>query len=58
MDKIESLEDLYKRKFDLVSSFRIRLGSGPCWAHPVIHNGYLYIIHGKALMVYDIKAER
>jgi outer membrane protein assembly factor BamB len=42
-------------KFDLISSFKISLGSGPHWAHPVIHNGYLYIRHGKALMAYDIK---
>jgi outer membrane protein assembly factor BamB len=46
------------QKFDLVSSFKIKLGSGPYWAHPVIHNGYLYIRHGQALMVYDIKATR
>ena len=45
-------------KFDLVSSFRVRLGSGPHWAHPVIHNGYLYLRHGKALMVFDIKEDR
>jgi outer membrane protein assembly factor BamB len=44
-------------KFDLVSSFKVKLGSGPYWAHPVIHNGFLYIRHGKALMVYDIKAK-
>jgi len=42
-------------KFDLVSSFKVPLGSGPYWAHPVIHNGYLYLRHGKALMVYDIR---
>ncbi len=46
------------QKFDLVSSFQVKEGSGPYWAHPVIHNGYLYIRHGKALMVYDIKAKR
>ncbi|MFO7622435.1 MAG: PQQ-binding-like beta-propeller repeat protein [Bacteroidales bacterium] len=45
-------------KFDLISSFKIKLGSGPYWAHPVIHNGYLYIRHGKALMAYDIKENR
>jgi outer membrane protein assembly factor BamB len=43
-------------KFDLVSSFRITKGSGPYWAHPVIHNGKLYIRHGNALMVYNIKS--
>ena len=45
-------------KFDLVSSFKITQGSsGPYWAHPVIHNGILYIRHSNALMAYDIKAE-
>ena len=43
------------QKFDLVSSFRVAQGSGPYWAHPVIHNGKLYIRHGNALMVYNIK---
>lgn len=41
-------------RFDLISSFRIREGSGPHWAHPVIHQGRLYIRHGNALMAYDI----
>jgi outer membrane protein assembly factor BamB len=45
-------------KFDLVSSFKVPLGSGEHWAHQVVHNGYLYMRHGKALMVYDIKAGR
>jgi outer membrane protein assembly factor BamB len=43
-------------KFDLVSSFKITQGSsGPFWAHPVIHNGKLFIRHGNALMAYNIK---
>lgn len=42
-------------KFDLISSFKISKGSGPYWAHPVIHNGKLYVRHGKVLMAYDIK---
>ncbi len=42
-------------KFDLVSSFKVTEGSGPHWAHPVIHNGNLFIRHGNALMVYNIK---
>jgi outer membrane protein assembly factor BamB len=45
-------------KFDLVSSFKVTLGStGPFWAHPVIHNGILYLRHTNALMAYDIKAK-
>jgi len=44
-------------KFDLISSFQVTQGnSGPFWAHPVIHNGVLYIRHNNALMAYDIKA--
>ena len=42
-------------KFDLVSEFRIVKGEGPHWAHPVIHNGILYMRHGSALMAYQIK---
>jgi len=42
-------------KFDLVSSFKVTEGSGPHWAHPVIHNGNLFIRHGNALVVYNIK---
>jgi outer membrane protein assembly factor BamB len=44
-------------KFDLVSNFRITKGSGPHWAHPVIHNKKLYIRHGKVLMAYNIKGK-
>jgi hypothetical protein len=42
------------QKFEVVSSFRIRKGSGEHWAHPVIRDGRLYVRHGDALMVYDI----
>jgi hypothetical protein len=45
-------------KSDLVSNFQITLGdAGPFWAHPVIHNGVLYMRHTNALMAYDIKAK-
>jgi len=45
-------------KFDLVSSFHVTQGvSGPFWAHPVIHNGVLYLRHNNALMAYNIKAK-
>ena len=42
------------QKFEVLSSFRIKEGSGEHWAHPVINNGRLYIRHGNALMVYNI----
>jgi outer membrane protein assembly factor BamB len=44
-------------KLDLVSSFKVTQGNaGPFWAHPVIHNGILYLRHTNALMAYNIKA--
>jgi outer membrane protein assembly factor BamB len=42
--------------FDIISSFKIEKGSGQHWAHPVISDGRLYLRHGEALMVYDIKS--
>jgi outer membrane protein assembly factor BamB len=42
-------------KFELVSSFKVPQGSGPHWAHPVIHNGVMYLRHGNALMAYKVK---
>lgn len=42
-------------KFDLVSSFKIPLGQGPNWSHPVIKDGIMYIRHIDALMAYKIK---
>lgn len=42
-------------KFDLISSFRIKGGTGPYWSHPVINNGRLYLRHGEYLAVYLIK---
>jgi hypothetical protein len=41
-------------KFDIVSSFKIPFGTGPHWAHPVIHDKILYVRHGDALMAYSI----
>lgn len=45
-------------EFDLISNFQVTQGNSrdPFWAHPVIHNGILYIRHSNALMAYDIKA--
>lgn len=45
------------QEFVVVSSFRIKKGSGEHWAHPVIHDGRLYIRHGDTLMVYQIGDE-
>jgi outer membrane protein assembly factor BamB len=40
-------------KFEVVSRFKVPLGTDQHWAHPVIHNKRMYIRHGNALMVYD-----
>jgi len=42
-------------KFEIISSFKVPLGKGPHWSHPVISNGILYIRHMDALMAYSIK---
>jgi outer membrane protein assembly factor BamB len=42
-------------KFDMVSKFKITLGTDQHWAHPVIYQGVLYVRHGDALMAYKIK---
>ena len=41
-------------KFELISSFKVTLGTNQHWAHPVIHQGILYVRHGEALMAYKI----
>jgi len=42
----------------LVSQFRIPAGGqGPCWAHPVVCGGRLYLRHGDFLYCYGIKAQ-
>jgi outer membrane protein assembly factor BamB len=42
-------------KFEAVSIFRITLGTDQHWAHPVIHDGVLYVRHGDALMAYSVR---
>ena len=42
-------------KFDIISRFPITMGTAQHWAHPVIHNGVLYVRHGDCLMAYKIK---
>lgn len=42
-------------KMEIVGKLKIEKGNKEHFAHPVIDKGVLYIRHGKALMVYDIK---
>ncbi|GHT74719.1 polyvinylalcohol dehydrogenase [Bacteroidia bacterium] len=41
-------------KFDIISKFKITLGTDQHWAHPVIYKGVLYVRHGNTLMAYKI----
>lgn len=50
-----ALVNVTPQKFDLVSQTRVTKGSEQHWAHPVIHNGILYLRHGKALIAYKVK---
>jgi outer membrane protein assembly factor BamB len=42
--------------FKIISTFKVKDGDGPYWAHPSIYNKMLFIRHGNVLLVYDIKA--
>jgi len=41
--------------YKLVSMFKLPMGEGPCWMHPVIADGKLYLRRGDNLHVCDIK---
>ena len=43
------------QRLEVISKFNITLGTEQHWAHPVIHNGILYIRHGDTLMAYSVK---
>jgi outer membrane protein assembly factor BamB len=42
-------------KLNIVSTFRVREGDGPYWAHPAIYDGKLFVRHGDVLLIYNIK---
>jgi len=44
-----------KDGFEVISSFRIREGKGPHWAHLTTYDGKLIVRHGDVVMVYDIR---
>lgn len=49
-----ALAEASPEKFDIISKFKVPLGTKEHWARPVINNGVLYIRHGDALMAYNI----
>ncbi len=42
-------------RFELAGTFKVPEGKGPCWSHPSIFDGILYVRRGDVLMAYDIK---
>ena len=44
-----------KDGFDLISSFKLEEGKGQHWAHPFIKDGKMFMRHGDALVVFDIR---
>lgn len=45
------------KKFCVISSFKVPYGTGSLFAHPVIHNGILYIRRDNALLAYKLKLD-
>jgi outer membrane protein assembly factor BamB len=41
--------------FTIAGKTKVELGSGQHWAHPVIHEGKLYLRHGDTLIAYKIR---
>jgi hypothetical protein len=41
--------------FQVQGKTSVMKGSEQHWAHPVIHEGVLYLRHGKALVAYRVK---
>jgi hypothetical protein len=42
--------------FEIISRFKVPLGTDQHWARLVIDNGVMYVRHGDALMAYSIAA--
>jgi len=55
-DGTVALVEATPEAFNIISTFKNTAGRGPHWAHPVIHNGVLYIRHGDTLTAYKVKA--
>jgi outer membrane protein assembly factor BamB len=51
---VEASPDGYKER----GSFRPPKTSDPCWAHPVVVDGHLYLREGDMLYCYDVRARR
>jgi len=43
------------KEFKVTSTFQVKIGTGPHWAHPSIYFGMLLVRHGDYLVAYNIK---
>ncbi len=43
------------KSFKVIGNTKVELGSEQHWAHPIIHNGVLYLRHGDTLIAYKVK---
>ena len=50
-----ALVDADPKAFRVISQFDVPLGTNQHWAHPVIHDGRLYLRHGDLLACYDVR---
>ena len=53
-DGVLALVEADENRCRVISSFKVEMGTGQHWAHPVIHEGKLYMRHGDALISYNV----
>ncbi|WP_163322658.1 PQQ-binding-like beta-propeller repeat protein [Draconibacterium mangrovi] len=46
-----------RTRLKVVSTFQMKDGQGPHWAHPSIYNKHLLVRHGNVLNIYSLKGE-
>lgn len=43
------------KELKVISTFQVKDGQGPHWAHPSIYNSQLFVRHGNVLLAYELK---
>ena len=54
-DALVALIEATPDEFRVKGTFKAAVDDGPAWAHPVIHDGKLYLRANDVLMCYDVK---
>jgi outer membrane protein assembly factor BamB len=52
-----ALVEANPESFNVISKFKIPLGTDQHWSHPAIYSGRLYIRHGSSLMAFNINGK-